>query len=569
MQHQKHTILKLEEELTRLREENLLLANENRILQENLQRATNFSQERSLDHEHRVDDETLQTLANGSPVLLWISDQNKAVSFLNDGWLHFTGKSLEEQIGNGWLASIHPDDVSVVLNELSTAYENRLTYLAEYRLRQADGTYKWVSVKGIPRYCPDGTFIGYVGGCMDIDVQKRFAANLKKQVAKRTRDLIESQAFLKLVLNATQNLIYIYDLEKQRIVFINGKCFDTTGYTADEILNSEQDLFTPLIHNEDVQAVIDSRRRLQESTSDEVMVVEFRLKNGDSWTCQYSRDTVFKRDANGKALQYIGVCTDVSEIKNSHELLRAKNSELQRSNTELASFSSIASHDLKEPLRKIMIFIKLILSKNLNSLSSESQGYIERVVVSAHRMQQLIDDLISYSRVSGSQSVKFEKVDLNELVLLALDDLNEEITAKNATIEMGELPEVRVIASQFRQIFNNVISNAIKYRRADADPVIKIWTEVPSNKEIQKLNLAPNLKFIMLLISDNGIGFDKKYQQKIFEPFQRLHNKDEYSGTGIGLPICRKIMANHNGLIMAESVLGEGSTFKIYLPKNL
>lgn len=522
-----------------------------------------------VSREQSVIEENLRTLANSSPVLLWITDENQKATFFNDGWLQFTGRTYKQEIGHGWQDSVHPDDLQRVATEFTKAYRNRLVYYIEYRLKQADGFYKWIAVKGIPRYTIDNEFIGYVGGCMDIDSQKRFAVNLKEQVMQRTQDLRESQAFLKSVLDTTPNLIYIYDLEKNKIIFINGKSEEATGYTVDEMINSDEDLFTPLIHDDDLKDVLKSRKKLKKLGSNEVLTVEFRLKNNDGWTCQLSRDMIFKRNESGTPIQYIGVCTDVSEIKNSHALLHSKNSELERSNVELASFSSIASHDLKEPLRKIMIFNKLILSKDYDSLSAESQGYIDRVIVSANRMQQLIDDLISYSRISGRSSIKFEKVDLNCLVDESLDDLNEEIEAKNVTIEVSDLPEIRVISSQFRQLFNNLIGNAIKYKREDVDPIIRIWTEIPSSKELTKLTVAPNLKYIKILVSDNGIGFEKKYQDKIFEPFQRLHNKDEYSGAGIGLSICRKIMANHNGLIMSESEPGEGATFKIYLPISL
>lgn len=517
----------------------------------------------------RESEERFRALADTAPVLLWVAGVDKKGTFFNHGWLDFTGNNMEQQIGDGWLQSIHPADRDMVMQIFTEKFELRQEYHTEYRLRRHDGEYRWVSAKGVPRFSAEGIFLGYVGGCMDIHTQKNFFASLEEQVVQRTKDLRESQSFLQSVLDTSQNLIYIYDFELEKITFINSKAIKTTGFTAEQIASASVDIFTPLIHQDDLPQVIKQRKVLRESTTDDMTTVEFRLKNKlNGWTCQLSRDAVFKRDQHGKALQYLGVCTDVSEIKNANEQLISKNRELEHSNIELASFSSIASHDLKEPLRKIQVFSKLVIAKDKANVSDDSKNFLDRVIVSAYRMQQLIDDLISYSRTSSMSKINYVSTNMNKLIDDALVDLDEIIAKEKAVIEVEPLPVLAVLPSQFRQLFVNLISNAIKYRNINEAPHIIISAEMATEAELETLDSKPNVEYCRITVSDNGIGFLEEYDQKIFEPFQRLHDKDEYTGTGIGLAICKKIMLNHHGFIKAKSVPAKGSKFLIYIPIN-
>jgi signal transduction histidine kinase len=188
------------------------------------------------------------------------------------------------------------------------------------------------------------------------------------------------------------------------------------------------------------------------------------------------------------------------------------------------------------------------------------------VIVSAHRMQQLIDDLISYSRTSSISKINYISTDMNRLIDDALEDLEEVIEAEKATIEVDDLPVLAVLPSQFRQLFVNLISNAIKYRDPSDAPHIIIRGKHASADDLKQFDSKPGQDYYQITVSDNGIGFLPEYSEKIFEPFQRLHDKDEYSGTGIGLAICKKIMVNHHGHILAQSTPGVGSTFIIYTP---
>jgi len=248
--------------------------------------------------------------------------------------------------------------------------------------------------------------------------------------------------------------------------------------------------------------------------------------------------------------------------------LTAKNQDLQKSVQQLESFSSIASHDLKEPLRKIMLFSNLVVEAEKNNISETSSKYMERIIVSANRLQQLIEDLIDYSRI-GSEKIKFAKTDLNKPIKKAIGELKEAIEEKKAVVAVDEsMPNLPVLTSQMTQLFVNIIGNAIKYGKKDETPQIKISAAIATAEELQPFPVDAAAVYYKIALSDNGIGFSNDFKDSIFEAFKRLHGKDEYAGTGIGLAICKKIAANHNGFITADSTIGKGSTFLLYLPEK-
>jgi len=242
--------------------------------------------------------------------------------------------------------------------------------------------------------------------------------------------------------------------------------------------------------------------------------------------------------------------------------LREMNKALETSNAELQQYAFLASHDLQEPLRKITTFSRIVWDKFLADRPG-AEEYLAKIISSSERMRKLINDLLNYSRLSND--ALFVSTDLNDLVKDVETDLELSIKEKGARLEVGPLPKADVIPGQMRQVFQNLLSNALKFSRQDIPPVIEIWAERVAE---MKLDSAPESDgpFVRIYIRDNGIGFNEIYLDRIFTIFQRLHSRHEYEGTGIGLALVKKIVVRHNGVLGAQSAEGAGSTFTLVLP---
>jgi signal transduction histidine kinase len=251
-------------------------------------------------------------------------------------------------------------------------------------------------------------------------------------------------------------------------------------------------------------------------------------------------------------------------------MLEQNITELKRANIELEQFSNIASHDLQEPLRKIRTFSERLLRKHAESLDEDGKFNITRINDAAIRMQTLIQDLLTFSHTTNVNERHYEPVNLNKVLGSIKEELTLMISDKKVQINVNPviLPTLNAIPFQIQQLFSNLILNAIKYSREGVSPIIKIKHEVVMGNAITEIEgIAPSNYYYHFMVIDNGIGFESMYAEKIFVIFQRLHTRNEYEGTGIGLAICRRIVANHKGFINAESGEGKGSTFHIYLPK--
>lgn len=254
----------------------------------------------------------------------------------------------------------------------------------------------------------------------------------------------------------------------------------------------------------------------------------------------------------GKPYQYVSIRYEITQRKTAEEQLNVMVGRLERSNRELQDFASIAAHDLQEPLRKIQTFGDRLKTKLASTISEDSNDYLNRMLVSAGRMRKLIDDLLTYSRVT-SKGNPFRKIDLNRVVNEVVSDLEIAIESSKGTVTVEDLPEIDADPSQMRQLFQNLISNGLKFH---------------SSGDVPRVSLSAKMvgKNCELSVTDSGIGFDEKYLDRIFTIFQRLHGRQEYEGTGVGLAVCRRIVERHGGTITAKSVEGKGATFIITLP---
>lgn len=272
-------------------------------------------------------------------------------------------------------------------------------------------------------------------------------------------------------------------------------------------------------------------------------------------------------DNEQKPLKMIGSVRDITEQRMAEQNLQRHVTELNRSNQELEEFAYVASHDLQEPLRKITTFGDRLFEKYAAGLGEEGNMYMKRIIASAENMRLLINNLLEFSRVTRSTQ-PFTDTSLGLVVREVKNDLELLIDETGTKIEVSKLPGVEASFSQMKQLFTNIINNAIKFRKQDVPSHIKITTEELAEDEILMRHLDVRKRYHKIQIEDNGIGFDEEYSVRIFQIFQRLHGKAEYPGSGIGLAICKKIADHHHGLIFATGKEGEGACFTIILPEK-
>jgi len=352
---------------------------------------------------------------------------------------------------------------------------------------------------------------------------------------------------------------YSADIENELFEF-SPNLYSLLEYEPDEFVPTF-DNYRKLIHPDDEAEYIEQSKAAKEGVGPDGFV--YRVKTKTNKVKFFKAYGHFEQRQKQKVL--VGVIQDVTQEIKAAEGLRTKNQALKRSNAELESFNRVASHDLQEPMRKIQMFISRVSENDLNKLSEKGRTYFEKIGNSANRMQTLIRYLLAYSRINKTKK-DFVPVDLNETMNKVMEDLEERIRESGIDIAVDKLPTVKAIPFQMEQLLNNLISNAIKYRIPNTDSKVVIdckklpKSKIPDEFEYRRKN------YFRLSVMDNGIGFDQENSEKIFGLFERLHQKNEYSGTGIGLAICKKITENHKGHIVAESEVGKGASFCVYLP---
>ena len=378
--------------------------------------------------------------------------------------------------------------------------------------------------------------------------------------------MAERQTWFRNMADNAPVMIWMADLS-QNWTFVNSTWLQYTGATAADVTGNG---WLNFIHSED------SKNVLQQYTSHFnqklPFEIEARFRRNDEeyrWGLCMGKPT-FSED--GHFTGYIGSCTDIHDKKVLFEQLdhqvqdrtrelQEANKELSRSNSELQQFAYVASHDLQEPLRKIMTFSDK-LQQHAEGIPEEGRTYIEKIATSSQRMTRLIDDLLNFSRISRSNR-RFVRTDLNEIVRDVMVDFDLIATQKKAQIHFDKLPVIQAIPLQMEQLFHNLLSNALKF--SSVPPVITISSRPIPAEEANERNLRKG-SHVEIIVTDNGIGFNPEFAEQIFTIFQRLNSKYEYPGTGIGLALCRKIAINHEGEMYAESQPGQGSKFHIILP---
>ena len=415
--------------------EKIMLLNAHKLVQQSTQQEMIVLAIEDVTAHRRVQQlAAFKDMADNAPVMIWVADTTRERTFFNNTWLAFTGRTMEQEVGNGWAEGVHPDDLDRFLKLYHSSFQAQKRFSIEYRLRRFDGEFRWLISLGKPSYSSLGEFTGFIGSCTEVHAQKVLNEQLDERVKDRTQELVEVNALLK------------------------------------------------------------------------------------------------------------------------------------RSNEELQNFAFVASHDLQEPLRKILTFSDRLQKKHKAILNKEAMEYLDAMERSAQRMSVLIEDLLNFARITTNEK-NFEQINLKEIINSMLQDFDLSISQKKASVTVGDMPTIDAISLQMKQLFHNLISNSLKFARADIPPNITIIARTPSEADVRKyVNRSEFSGFTEIIFRDNGIGFEQKFADKIFAIFQRLHGRSEFEGTGIGLALCRGVVNNHGGAIYALSEKDHGTTFHIILP---
>lgn len=649
-----------------------------------------------ITEQHRIDEQIkeqshyLQRITDTVPDMISVMElETKKVDCLNPDIFIANGFNPEllkimprEEVAQ----LVHKDDrqeLNEFYQKLGNSSDDDIV-TAEYRAKDLSGTWKWFSVRArVFERDETGKVTHSLNVIENISWRK-----------KAEEKINEHSHFIDRVARSTPDVITIYDLNGQRITYINHALPQMLGFTGEELMSFGKQLANEMIHPAEQTFWQEDKRAIVELKDGEVKDTVLRIKDkkGD-WHYINSKTTVFKRSEKGEVTEVLSISRDVTkeyglqkqlvertqfvealvdnsidrimacdknfiftawskrceeiygitkaealgtsffkhfprikenellmeamnraqagemvhlpprkeiyregfgeiyyiplkneegstygilsvmhdvtrsqlakqELKALNKTLERKNVELERRSEEVASFAFVASHDLREPLRKIHTFSDWLLT-NENNLSSQGKNYLDRMGQSVSRLNLLINDILALTQIHTIKET-IERVDLNEALLVVKQEMNEWIEEKKAIIESEKLPVVNGIKQQILHLFRNLLSNAFKFQKEGSIPHVIIKSEITESKKIPKSNMRG--KYFKVGFTDNGIGFDSKYKKKIFEIFQRLNPNYFQEGTGIGLAICKKVMENHGGSIVVESKLGKGSTFFCFFP---
>jgi PAS domain S-box-containing protein len=501
----------------------------------------------------RESEQLFHTLADSIPQIVWIGNPDGLVTYFNQQWVDYTGLTLHESYGRGWDTPFHPDDKQPVWDAWNHATQTGETYRIESRLRDADGRYGWFLMKGTPLRDATGQIVKWFGTCTDITEFKRTQETLRKANVYN-RSLIEAS------------------LDPLVTIAPDGKISDVNDATEKAIgLPREILIGTDFCYYfTDREKANGGYRQVFDAGQTRDYELELRCKDGTTMPVLYNASVY--HNETGEIAGIFAAARDVTARKRAERQLRdyqetleetvkprtsqltETNEQLEAANKELEGFSYSVSHDLRTPLRAIDGFSRMLMNEHASELGQETLRLLNVIRVNTRKMSCLIDDILAFARV-GRAELKRVEVDMEEMARMTYKELESTIAGRSIEFKVGVLPKALVDVSMIKQVFVNLLDNAIKYSAPKTKALIKVEGHIENDEAVY-------------VISDNGVGFDMKYVGKLFGVFQRLHGPAEFSGTGIGLSVVKRIITRHGGRVWADGKLDQGASFTFTLSRS-
>lgn len=500
----------------------------------------------------------LEQTAKASPDAIMVYDlQNKLPTLLNNcyaEWLGICNKDFTEMGTEGRLKLVHPDDRLKLLhfNGVVAEANNGDVLTLEYRVYAVDGKMIWIRNRSkVFQRNASGRVTHILSILQNVTEELTLRDELKRRIQ-----------FAETLLDNSINRMTVFD-RNYRFVVWNKRCEEVLGVSRDKVIGKSIFEMFPGVEKHSV--FMSAQERSLRGEYVHIPSVQ------DGYTGAYLElFYVPLKNEWGETYAVLNIMNDVSSYVKSAEVLDAlnkqlelKNFELEQKNEEITNFAFVASHDMKEPLRKIHTFADLLMDQGSSPLSQKGKSLVEKITASVHRMEVLIEDILVLTKIH-SDPYREETVDLNEILKQVAHDMDEQIKQTDAIIHASDLPVIKANSNQMFYLFKNLMSNALKFQKPGSVPELTITSGIVKRNDLKIVETYE--EYLKLSFADNGFGFDQRYAKKIFQVFQRLHGATEFSGTGIGLAICKKIMENHNGIITVSSEPGKGSVFNCFFP---
>ena len=506
-----------------------------------------------------------RVLTDTLPLMLFSINNSGEITYSNKWMIEFIGIPTT---GSLWYLILCAEDYHALVPEWEKAMHTKTSFRAQGRIKSKN-KWIWHLISLVPVKNEKDLITSWIGSFVDIHAQKLIEETLKdnkdlkemqtelltnkKELEKKNTTLRRQNDFIHTVIDASQDYIAVIDMNENLVTF-NASYEKMTGIKKQDVIGKKITTIVPSLADSPLYDDIHAAMKGDEVHRD----VYFSNYNSRYYETFY----IPLKDLVNEVYGVVLLGHDITNQMAHEQELKDINEQLVRRNHELEQFAYIASHDLQEPLRKIKTFSTL-LQKDL-TLNEKQEIYFNKIVLSSERMSRLIKDVLNYSKLSSNEDL-FCPVDLNETLQNVLQDFELLMQEKNASVNIGSLPVVTGIPLHLTQLFSNLVSNSLKF--TEKDPVIYITAEVVEGEEVKMVpSLESSKRYHKITIQDNGIGFDQQYASQIFVIFQRLNPRQRYSGTGIGLALCKKIVENHQGIIAVHSRINEGTTFTIFLP---